>query len=73
MTVDKVYTFDGWYNGETKWNFDADTVKGDVNITITYAKKPAAAKKGCGGSVGGLGVMLTALGFAAVVFKKKRG
>ena len=140
MTVDKVYTFDGWYNGETKWNFDTDTVKddvtlvakftetarkytvtitfvglekdevtlqveyngtvdfsayaedgynmtikngeteiteltvtGDVNITITYAKKPAAAKKGCGGSVGGLGVMLTALGFAAVVFKKKRG
>ncbi|MDY5820451.1 MAG: InlB B-repeat-containing protein [Candidatus Borkfalkiaceae bacterium] len=140
MTVDKVYTFDGWYNGETKWNFDVDTVKGDVtlvakftetarkytvtitfvglekdevtlqveyngtvdfsayaedgynmtikngeteiteltvtgdvNITITYAKKPAAAKKGCGGSVGGLGVMLTALGFAAVVFKKKRG
>ena len=140
MTVDKVYTFDGWYNGETKWNFDADTVKGDVtlvakftetarkytvtitfvglekdevtlqveyngrvdfsayaedgynmtikngeteiteltvtgdvNIIITYAQKPAAAKKGCGGSVGGLGVMLTALGFAAVVFKKKRG
>lgn len=140
MTADKVYTFDGWYNGETKWDFDADTVKGDVtlvakftetarkytvtitfvglekdevtlqveyngtvdfsayaedgynmtikngeteiteltvtgdvNITITYAKKPAAAKKGCGGSVGGLGVMLTALGFAAVVFKKKRG
>ena len=140
MTVDKVYTFAGWYNGETKWNFDTDTVKGDVtlvakftetarkytvtitfvglekdevtlqveyngrvdfsayaedgynmtikngeteingltvtgdvNITITYAKKPAAAKKGCGGSVGGLGVMLTALGFAAVVFKKKRG
>ena len=140
MTVDKVYTFDGWYNGETKWNFDTDTVKGDVtlvakftetarkytvtitfvglekdevtlqveyngrvdfsayaedgynmtikngeteingltvtgdaNITVTYAKKPAAAKKGCGGSVGGLGVMLTALGFAAVVFKKKRG
>lgn len=140
MTADKVYTFDGWYNGETKWNFDADTVKGDVtlvakftetarkytvtitfvglekdevtlqveyngrvdfsayaedgynmtikngeteiteltvtgdvNITVTYAKKPAAAKKGCGGSVGGLGVMLTALGFAAVVFRKKRG
>ena len=140
MTADKVYTFDGWYVGDTKWDFDADTVKGDVtlvakfnetarkyavtitfvglekdevvlqveyngtvdfsayaedgynmtikngeteiteltvtgdvNITITYAKKPAAAKKGCGGSVGGLGVMLTALGFAAVVFRKKRG
>lgn len=140
MTADKVYTFDGWYVGDTKWDFDADTVKGDVtlvakfnetarkyavtitfvglekdevvlqveyngtvdfsayaedgynmtvkngeneigeltvtvdvNITVTYAKKPAASKKGCGGSVGGLGVMLTALGFAAVVFRKKRG
>lgn len=140
MTADKVYTFDGWYNGETKWNFETDTVTsnvtlvakfnetarkytvtitfvglekdevtlqveyngrvdfsayaedgynmtikngeteiteltvtGDVNITVTYAKKPAASKKGCGGSVGGLGVMITALGFAAVVFRKKRG
>ena len=140
MTADKVYTFDGWYVGDTKWDFDADTVKGDVtlvakfnetarkyavtitfvglekdevvlqveyngtidfsayaedgynmtvkngeneigeltvtgdaNITVTYAKKPAASKKGCGGSVGSIGVMLTALGFAAVVFRKKRG
>lgn len=140
MTADKVYTFDGWYAGDTKWDFDADTVKGDVmlvakfnetarkyavtitfvglekdevvlqveyngtvdfsayaedgynmtvkngeneigeltvtgdvNITVTYAKKPAASKKGCGGSVGSIGVMLTALGFAAVVFRKKRG
>lgn len=140
MTADKVYTFDGWYVGDTKWDFDDDTVKGDVtlvakfnetarkyavtitfvglekdevvlqveyngtvdfsayaedgynmtvkngeneigeltvtgdvNITVTYAKKPAASKKGCGGSVGGIGVMLTALGFAAVVFRKKRG
>lgn len=140
MTADKVYTFDGWYVGDTKWDFDDDTVKGDVtlvakfnetarkyavtitfvglekdevvlqveyngtvdfsayaedgynmtvkngeneigeltvtgdvNITVTYAKKPAASKKGCGGSVGSIGVMLTALGFAAVVFRKKRG
>lgn len=140
MTADKVYTFDGWYVGDTKWDFDADTVKGDVtlvakfnetarkyavtitfvglekdevvlqveyngtvdfsayaedgynmtvkngeneigeltvtgdvNITVTYAKKPAASKKGCGGSVDSIGVMLTALGFAAVVFRKKRG
>lgn len=141
MTVDKVYTFDGWYNGETKWNFDTDTVKGDVtlvakftetarkytvtitfvglekdevtlqveyngrvdfsayaedgynmtikngeteingltvtgdaNITVTYAKKPAAAKKGCGGSVNGVMPVLAilCLAGAVVVTKKKR-
>ncbi|MDD6902270.1 MAG: InlB B-repeat-containing protein, partial [Eubacteriales bacterium] len=141
MTADKVYTFDGWYNGETKWNFDTDTVKGDVtlvakfnetarkytvtitfvglekdevtlqveyngrvdfsayaedgynmtikngeteingltvtgdaNITVTYAKKPAAAKKGCGGSVNGVMPVLAilCLAGAVVVTKKKR-
>ena len=141
MTADKVYTFDGWYNGETKWNFDTDTVKGDVtlvakfnetarkytvtitfvglekdevtlqveyngrvdfsayaedgynmtikngeteingltvtgdaNITVTYAKKPAAAKKGCGGSVNGVMSVLAilCLAGAVVVTKKKR-
>lgn len=134
-------TFDGWYNGETKWNFDTDTVKGDVtlvakftetarkytvtitfvglekdevtlqveyngrvdfsayaedgynmtikngeteingltvtgdaNITVTYAKKPAAAKKGCGGSVNGVMPVLAilCLAGAVVVTKKKR-
>ena len=141
MTADKVYTFDGWYNGETKWNFETDTVKGDVtlvakftetarkytvtitfvglekdevtlqveyngrvdfsayaedgynmtikngeteingltvtgdaNITVTYAKKPAAAKKGCGGSVNGVMPVLAilCLAGAVVVTKKKR-
>ena len=140
MTADKVYTFDGWYNGETKWNFDTDTVKGDVtlvakftetarkytvtitfvglekdevtlqveyngrvdfsayaedgynmtikngeteingltvtgdaNITVTYAKKPAAAKKGCGGSVNGVMPVLAILCLAgAVVLTKKK-
>ena len=141
MTVDKVYTFDGWYNGDTKWNFDTDTVKGnvtlvakfnetarkytvtvtfdglekdtvtlqveyngtvdfsayaedgynmtikngeteidgltvtgDVNITVTYAKKPAADKKGCGGSVNGVMPVLAilCLAGAVAVIKKKR-
>ena len=140
-TVDKVYTFDGWYNGDTKWNFDTDTVKGnvtlvpkfnetarkytvtvtfdglekdtvtlqveyngtvdfsayaedgynmtikngeteidgltvtgDVNITVTYAKKPAADKKGCGGSVNGVMPVLAilCLAGAVAVIKKKR-
>lgn len=141
MTADKVYTFDGWYNGETKWNFETDTVTsnvtlvakftetarkytvtitfvglekdevtlqveyngrvdfsayaedgynmtikngeteingltvtGDTNITVTYAKKPAAAKKGCGGSVNGVMPVLAilCLAGAVVVTKKKR-
>ena len=141
MTADKVYTFDGWYNGETKWNFETDTVTsnvtlvakfnetarkytvtitfvglekdevtlqveyngrvdfsayaedgynmtikngeteingltvtGDANITVTYAKKPAAAKKGCGGSVNGVMPVLAilCLAGAVVVTKKKR-
>ena len=141
MTADKVYTFDGWYNGETKWNFEIDTVTsnvtlvakfnetarkytvtitfvglekdevtlqveyngrvdfsayaedgynmtikngeteingltvtGDANITVTYAKKPAAAKKGCGGSVNGVMPVLAilCLAGAVVVTKKKR-
>lgn len=141
MTVDKVYTFDGWYNGDTKWNFDTDTVKGnvtlvpkfnetarkytvtvtfdglekdtvtlqveyngtvdfsaytedgynmtikngeteidgltvtgDVNITVTYAKKPTADKKGCGGSVNGVMPVLAilCLAGAVAVIKKKR-
>lgn len=141
MTAAKIYTFDGWYNGETKWNFETDTVTsnvtlvakfnetarkytvtitfvglekdevtlqveyngrvdfsayaedgynmtikngeteingltvtGDANITVTYAKKPAAAKKGCGGSVNGVMPVLAilCLAGAVVVTKKKR-
>ena len=39
------YTFDGWYRGETKWNFERDTVTTDLTLearwtavtyTITY-------------------------------------
>lgn len=134
-------TFDGWYNGDTKWNFDTDTVKGnvtlvpkfnetarkytvtltfdglekdtvtlqveyngtvdfsayaedgynmtikngeteidgltvtgDVNITVTYAKKPTADKKGCVGSVNGVMPVLAilCLAGAVAVIKKKR-
>ena len=37
-TVSTVYTFDGWYNGETKWNFETDTVSGDVALIAKYTE-----------------------------------
>ena len=37
-TVSTVYTFDGWYNGETKWNFETDTVSGDVALVAKYTE-----------------------------------
>lgn len=136
-TAEKVYAFDGWYNGETKWNFETDTVTGDVTIvakftesarrytvtinftglnkeqvqlTLEYGKKVdftaynengytfvikngeekiteftvtgdatltveyakvQAAKKGCGGSIGGSAAVLAMLGFAALALRKK--
>ncbi len=30
------HVFDGWYNGETKWNFDTDTVNGNVTLTAKW-------------------------------------
>jgi len=30
------YTFDGWYNGETKWNFAEDTVSGEMTLTAKF-------------------------------------
>lgn len=30
------YVFDGWYNGETKWNFDTDTVNANVTLTAKW-------------------------------------
>ena len=37
-TVSTVYTFDAWYNGETKWNFETDTVSGDVVLVAKYTE-----------------------------------
>lgn len=37
-TVSTVYTFDGWYNGETKWNFETDTISGDVALVAKYTE-----------------------------------
>ena len=35
-TVSTVYTFDGWYNGEAKWNFETDTVTGNVTLVAKF-------------------------------------
>ena len=35
-TVSHTYTFDGWYNGETKWDFANDVVTGDLNLTAKF-------------------------------------
>lgn len=37
-TAEFDYTFDGWYNGETKWNFDTDTVNSDLELTAKYTE-----------------------------------
>ncbi len=35
-TADTVYTFDGWYNGDNKWNFETDTVAGNVTLVAKF-------------------------------------
>ena len=37
-TVSTVYAFDGWYNGETKWNFETDTVTGNVTLVAKFTE-----------------------------------
>ena len=32
------YTFDGWYNGETKWNIESDVVAGDMALVSKFAQ-----------------------------------
>ena len=33
------YTFDGWFNGETKWDFDNDTVTGNITLTAKWTEE----------------------------------
>ena len=35
-TPPELYTLDGWYNGETKWNFDSDIVIGDITLKAKW-------------------------------------
>lgn len=75
------YTFAGWYNGETAWNFDTDTVTANVTLTAKWtatAVEPASdegKKSGCSSVIGvSAGIVwvaiLAAVGF--IVIKKKK-
>lgn len=33
------YTFAGWYNGDTAWNFEVDTVEGNMTLTAHWTPK----------------------------------
>jgi hypothetical protein len=33
------YTFDGWYNGETKWNIESDVVTGDMALVSKFMQE----------------------------------
>lgn len=35
-TAQLYFVFDGWYNGDQKWNFDTDTVTGDLALTAKF-------------------------------------
>ncbi len=37
-TAEFNYTFDGWYNGETKWDFENDTVTSDLELTAKFTE-----------------------------------
>ena len=37
-SVEFDYTFEGWYLGETKWDFDNDTVTEDLTLTAKYTE-----------------------------------
>ena len=38
------YAFDGWYNGETKWDFANDTVSSDLNLVSRFIEKDVLYK-----------------------------
>ena len=33
------YVFDGWYNGEDKWDFASDVVEGDLDLVAKFTEK----------------------------------
>nr|MBO4517515.1 InlB B-repeat-containing protein [Clostridia bacterium] len=38
------YVFDGWYNGEVKWDFANDTVSSDLNLVSRFTEKDVLYK-----------------------------
>ncbi len=37
-TDEYTYTFDGWYNGEEKWDFENDVVTGEVHLVSKFSQ-----------------------------------
>ena len=37
-TVQYDYTFDGWYNGDEKWDFDNDIVEGEMTLVAKFTE-----------------------------------
>ena len=37
-TAEFDYTFDGWYSGETKWDFENDTVTSELTLTAKFTE-----------------------------------
>ncbi len=44
------YTFLGWFNGETEWRFETDTVQGDLTLTAKWAKNYTVTFNANGGT-----------------------
>lgn len=44
------YTFLGWFNGETEWRFETDTVQGDLTLTAKWAKNHTVTFDANGGT-----------------------
>ena len=53
------FTFKGWFNGETEWKFDTDTVSEDITLTAKWESAPVPPA--------GDGVALTAMAIAMVL------
>lgn len=78
------YTFKGWYNGETEWNFETDTVTGNVTLTAKFdsvkkqtesggGETSGESGKGCFGSVASSLPFVSILLLAgAVIVKTKK-
>lgn len=73
------YTFEGWYNGDTKWNFATDKVTADVTLTAKFTENavtPPPAdeeeeKSGCKKSAAGGGALVLLAGAAVAVIKRR--
>ena len=49
------YEFDGWYNGDEKWDFDEDTVTENVELTAHWVEKSEEPKTDSGCNCGNEG------------------